>query len=84
MAEAAFANDDLLNRKEEERVATSISDHAMDRLRRHRYLAEFDFRYNHRVANGMDDVSRAQHALKGAKGKRLTYRRTSEFASARA
>jgi deoxycytidylate deaminase len=26
MAEAAFANDDLLNRKEEERVATSISD----------------------------------------------------------
>ena len=40
----------------------------------HRYLAEFDFRYNHRVANGVDDVSRAAAALAGAKGKRLTYR----------
>ena len=41
----------------------------------HRYLAEFDFRYNHRVANGVDDVSPAprQMALQGAKGKRLTY-----------
>lgn len=46
----------------------------------HRYLAEFDFRYNHRVANGMDDVSRAVHALKGAKGKRLTYHRTGGIA----
>ena len=25
----------------------------------HRYLAEFDFRYNHRIANGVDDVTRA-------------------------
>lgn len=40
----------------------------------HRYLAEFDFRYNHRVAKGVDDVSRAMAALDGAKGKRLTYR----------
>jgi transposase-like protein len=46
----------------------------------HRYLAEFDFRYNHRVALGTDDVSRSAHALKGAKGKRLTYRRTGEAA----
>jgi transposase-like protein len=40
----------------------------------HRYLAEFDFRYNHRVAKGVDDVSRTVAALAGAKGKRLTYR----------
>lgn len=42
----------------------------------HRYLAEFDFRYNHRIANGVDDVSRTARALAGAKGKRLTYRGT--------
>ncbi len=40
----------------------------------HRYLAEFDFRYNHRVANGVNDVARMDRALKGAAGKRLTYR----------
>ncbi|MBV8800533.1 MAG: IS1595 family transposase, partial [Alphaproteobacteria bacterium] len=34
----------------------------------HRYLAEFDFRYNHRIANGVDDVTRTTHALAGAKG----------------
>lgn len=41
----------------------------------HRYLAEFDFRYNNRVALGVDDGQRATTALRGAKGKRLTYRR---------
>lgn len=41
----------------------------------HRYLAEFDFRYTHRIARGIDDGTRALLALKGAKGKRLTYRR---------
>lgn len=40
----------------------------------HRYLAEFDFRYNERIANGVDDVERADKALKGIVGKRLTYR----------
>ena len=40
----------------------------------HRYLAEFDFRYNNRVAMGVDDVTRALRAAEGAKGKRLTYR----------
>jgi transposase-like protein len=40
----------------------------------HRYLAEFDFRYNNRVSLGMDDVSRTTQAISGAKGKRLTYR----------
>lgn len=41
----------------------------------HRYLAEFDFRYNNRVALGIDDCNRAVDALLGAVGKRLTYRR---------
>ena len=40
----------------------------------HRYLAEFDFRYNNRIALGVDDVTRADEALKGIVGKRLTYR----------
>ena len=41
----------------------------------HRYLAEFDFRYNHRIALGFTDADRAEIALAGIKGKRLTYRR---------
>lgn len=40
----------------------------------HRYLAEFDFRYNHRVRLGYNDGERAVLAVKGAAGKRLTYR----------
>ena len=40
----------------------------------HRYLAEFDFRYNNRVRLGVNDTERAERALAGIKGKRLTYR----------
>lgn len=40
----------------------------------HRYLAEFDFRYSNRVARGIGDVARADIALQGIVGKRLTYR----------
>jgi transposase-like protein len=39
----------------------------------HRYLAEFDFRYNNRTALGMDDVTRVAKIAKGIEGKRLTY-----------
>ncbi|MGQ0589878.1 MAG: IS1595 family transposase [Sphingosinicella sp.] len=39
----------------------------------HRYLAEFDFRYCNREANGMTDGMRSEQALKGIVGKRLTY-----------
>lgn len=39
----------------------------------HRYLAEFDFRYNNRSAQGVEDSERTTRALVGAKGKRLTY-----------
>jgi transposase-like protein len=48
----------------------------------HRYLAEFDHRYNNREAKGVDDMGRTVTALKGAKGKRLTYRRTHESTAA--
>lgn len=41
----------------------------------HRYLAEFDFRYNNRAALGVDDGSRASILAEGIVGKRLTYRR---------
>ena len=40
----------------------------------HRYLAEFDFRYSNREANGYNDLARADVLLKGIVGKRLTYR----------
>jgi transposase-like protein len=42
----------------------------------HRYTTEFDFRYNNRVALGVDDQERAERILLGVKGKRLTYRTT--------
>jgi transposase-like protein len=41
----------------------------------HRYLAEFDFRYNNRSKLGIEDAERANNALKAIGGKRLTYRR---------
>ena len=41
----------------------------------HRYLAEFDFRYNTRTALGFNDLMRAEELAKGITGKRLTYRR---------
>ena len=40
----------------------------------HRYLAEYDFRYNHREKLGFNDTDRAAAAVKGAVNKRLTYK----------
>ncbi len=40
----------------------------------HRYLAEFDFRYNNRVRLGMSDKARTAKALRGIVGKRLMYK----------
>jgi hypothetical protein len=48
----------------------------------HRYLAEADFRYNHRIKLGYDDKARAEILLRGTKGKRLTYHQTDEAAHA--
>ena len=42
----------------------------------HRYLAEFDFRYSNREGLDIDDIARAEAALKGFRGKRLTYETT--------
>lgn len=39
-----------------------------------RYLAEFDFRYNNRIALSVDDQERAENILSGAVGKRLMYK----------
>lgn len=39
----------------------------------HRYLAEFDFRYNYRASLGYNDKDRTIAAVKGGEGKRLTY-----------
>ena len=44
----------------------------------HRYVAEFDFRYNHRIALGVNDGARTEAALRGIVGKRLTYRGSRE------
>jgi transposase-like protein len=40
----------------------------------HRYVAEFDFRYNNRSNLGVEDGERAQRALQGIVGKRLMYK----------
>ena len=45
----------------------------MDSKHLERYLAEFDFRFNTRAKLGIDDKTREAIAVKGAKGKRLTY-----------
>ena len=39
----------------------------------HRYLSEFDFRYNSRAKLGVNDEQRTSRAVMGAKGKRLTF-----------
>ena len=45
----------------------------------HRYLAEFDFRYSNRIKLGVNDTNRAEIALQGVKGKRLTYETTAQI-----
>jgi transposase-like protein len=44
----------------------------------HRYLAEFDHRYNYRVALGYSDIDRTLAAIRGIAGKRLTYHQSHE------
>jgi hypothetical protein len=50
---------------------------ALQRKHLHRYLAEFDFRYNARTALGVDDTARTLKALRGIVGRRLTYQDSS-------
>jgi hypothetical protein len=58
--------------------------HHVSEAHLHRYLSEFDFRYNTRVALGVDDTRRAEAALQGVKGKRLTYETTGRARPAQA
>jgi hypothetical protein len=53
--------------------------HSISEAHLHRYLVEWDFKWNTRKAT---DGERAAIALKGIEGKRLTYRRTNEAAHA--
>lgn len=48
----------------------------------HRYLAEFDFRYNRRTALKVTDSERHDQLLAMVGGKRLTYRRAGEATNA--
>jgi hypothetical protein len=49
--------------------------HSVSEQHLQRYANEFDFRWNTRSSQGFNDVDRANMALKGIIGKRLTYRR---------
>lgn len=44
----------------------------------HRYLAEYEFRYNNRASLGCNDTDRSVAALSGIVGKRLKYNPTYE------
>ena len=48
----------------------------------HRYVAEFDFRYNSRIKLGIGDAQRCVLVIRGAEGKRLMYRRPDETSRA--
>ncbi|MBN8982095.1 MAG: IS1595 family transposase [Rhizobiales bacterium] len=50
----------------------------VDKRHLDRYLAEFDFRYNARIAVGVDDNQRTDLAVRGMVGKRLMYKDSSE------
>jgi transposase-like protein len=47
--------------------------HSVSEAHLHRYLTEFDFRFNNRSKLGVEDAERAALTLKGIEGKRLTY-----------
>ena len=47
--------------------------HSVSEAHMHRYLKEFDFRYNKRSKLGVENAERAARLLKGVEGKRLTY-----------
>ncbi|MGQ0455815.1 MAG: IS1595 family transposase [Hyphomicrobium sp.] len=48
--------------------------HSVSEQHLQRYVDEFSFRWNTRSSLGIEDVERANRAMKGAEGKRLTYR----------
>jgi hypothetical protein len=56
--------------------------HHLSEAHLHRYLAEADFKYNHRSALGIEDAERADALLRGAKGRRLLYRQPNQTPNA--
>lgn len=52
--------------------------HHLSEAHLHRYCREFDFRYNTR---DLEDAERTDEAVKGARGKRLTYRQPTSLAA---
>ena len=56
--------------------------HSISEAHLQRYVDEFTFRWNHRSALEIDDLTRANAIVKGAAGKRLTYRRIGEAKNA--
>lgn len=58
--------------------------HAVSEAHLQRYINEIAFKWNNREKLGVDDWQRANNALKGIAGKRLTYRRTDEAANEKA
>jgi ISXO2-like transposase domain len=50
--------------------------HAVSEQHLQRYINEAAFKWNNRSALGVEDVSRANNALKGIGGKRLSYKRS--------
>jgi transposase-like protein len=52
--------------------------HSVSEQHLQRYVDEFAFRRNNRSSLGVEDFERAENLLKGAKGRRLTYRRPDE------
>ena len=49
--------------------------HAVSEHHLQRYVDEAAFKWNNRIKLGVDDTARTNAAIKGASGKRLTYRR---------
>lgn len=50
--------------------------HSVSQQHLQRYATEFDFRWNHRIKLGFNDVDRTTAILRGIEGKRLTYKGT--------
>ena len=55
--------------------------HTVSQQHLKRYLAEFDFRYNERMALEVTDAERTTKAVRGVVGKRLTYQGTNKTRS---
>ncbi len=56
--------------------------HAVSEQHLQRYINEIAFKWNNRIALGIDDTERAETLLKSAKGKRLMYRQPRSAANA--